>query len=181
MTSFFYFMKMLTSDYNRIFAIFIRVLFSTPLDRYLWAHWDLTVTTTLLSNGFEFDFWLWDQTPFCKPFAAMVYLLFCSCFCSFSDFFIFDHLIFVFCGFAYLCCVCFCRKDCFTSPYFKGCIEALLMIDESEEISQMVETLGKKWGTIIHSSPVRAATSGLLRRLVRFLCLAYYTTYLCSF
>ncbi|KAG8312633.1 hypothetical protein J6590_018273 [Homalodisca vitripennis] len=37
-----------------------------------------------------------------------------------------------------------CRKDCFTSPYFKGCIEALLMTDESEEIFQMVETLGKK-------------------------------------
>ncbi|XP_054278291.1 ion transport peptide-like isoform X2 [Macrosteles quadrilineatus] len=36
-----------------------------------------------------------------------------------------------------------CRKDCFTSDYFKGCIEALLLKDESGEILEMVETLGR--------------------------------------
>lgn len=42
--------------------------------------------------------------------------------------------------------VCFCRKDCFTNLYFKGCVELLLLTDESKEIFQMVETVGRKWG-----------------------------------
>lgn len=42
--------------------------------------------------------------------------------------------------------VCFCRKDCFTNLYFKGCVEMLLLTDESKEIFQMVETVGRKWG-----------------------------------
>lgn len=41
--------------------------------------------------------------------------------------------------------VCFCRKDCFTNLYFKGCVEMLLLTDESKEIFQMVETVGRKW------------------------------------
>lgn len=42
--------------------------------------------------------------------------------------------------------VCFCRKDCFTNLYFKGCVDMLLLTDESKEIFQMVETVGRKWG-----------------------------------
>ncbi|XP_046994844.1 ion transport peptide isoform X2 [Schistocerca americana] len=37
-----------------------------------------------------------------------------------------------------------CRSDCFKSPYFKGCLQALLLIDEEEKFNQMVEILGKK-------------------------------------
>ncbi|CAG5043087.1 unnamed protein product [Parnassius apollo] len=54
-----------------------------------------------------------------------------------------------------------CRKDCFTTDYFKGCVEgfrqecfqskhfmgcveALLLLDEKEEIEQMVDYLGKR-------------------------------------
>lgn len=70
-----------------------------------------------------------------------------------------DHLRFL--GFAFWTClvfltspfltfsVCFCRKDCFTSLYFKGCVEMLLLTDESKEIFQMVETVGRKWGRTI--------------------------------
>ncbi|PSN44322.1 Ion transport peptide [Blattella germanica] len=37
-----------------------------------------------------------------------------------------------------------CRSNCFSSPYFDGCIEALLLDKEKENFSQMIEFLGKK-------------------------------------
>ncbi|RZF46876.1 hypothetical protein LSTR_LSTR008257 [Laodelphax striatellus] len=37
-----------------------------------------------------------------------------------------------------------CRSNCFDSPYFNGCLGALLLSDEEEKYTQMVEFLGKK-------------------------------------
>ncbi|XP_069681482.1 ion transport peptide-like isoform X2 [Periplaneta americana] len=37
-----------------------------------------------------------------------------------------------------------CRSKCFSSPYFKGCIEALLLTEEEEKFNKMAEFLGKK-------------------------------------
>uniref|UniRef100_A0AB38ZPE1 ITP n=1 Tax=Gryllus bimaculatus TaxID=6999 RepID=A0AB38ZPE1_GRYBI len=36
-----------------------------------------------------------------------------------------------------------CRSKCFTSPYFKGCIEALLLNEDEENLTQMVDFIGK--------------------------------------
>ncbi|XP_071439601.1 CHH-like protein isoform X2 [Hetaerina americana] len=36
-----------------------------------------------------------------------------------------------------------CRSQCFSSPYFKGCLEALYLHDEEEQYNKMVDFLGK--------------------------------------
>nr|CAD7434752.1 unnamed protein product [Timema monikensis] len=37
-----------------------------------------------------------------------------------------------------------CRSNCFSSQYFTSCLESLLLTEEDENFSQMVEFLGKK-------------------------------------
>ncbi|PZC73065.1 CHH-like protein isoform X2 [Helicoverpa armigera] len=37
-----------------------------------------------------------------------------------------------------------CREKCFTSPYFKGCMESLYLYDEKEQIDQMIDFVGKR-------------------------------------
>ncbi|CAH2042689.1 unnamed protein product, partial [Iphiclides podalirius] len=37
-----------------------------------------------------------------------------------------------------------CRQKCFQSEYFMGCVEALLLTDERDEIEQMVDYVGKR-------------------------------------
>ncbi|XP_023727466.1 ion transport peptide isoform X2 [Cryptotermes secundus] len=37
-----------------------------------------------------------------------------------------------------------CRSKCFSSDYFKGCLEALLLKEEEQKFNQMVEYVGKK-------------------------------------
>ncbi|XP_075216159.1 ion transport peptide isoform X2 [Lycorma delicatula] len=34
-----------------------------------------------------------------------------------------------------------CRKDCFTSDYFKGCIDVLLLQDELQDIQSWIKTI----------------------------------------
>jgi len=36
------------------------------------------------------------------------------------------------------------RSKCFSSEYFKGCLEALLLKEEEQKFNQMVEYVGKK-------------------------------------
>ncbi|XP_047996720.1 CHH-like protein isoform X2 [Leguminivora glycinivorella] len=36
-----------------------------------------------------------------------------------------------------------CRAKCFTTPYFKGCMESLYLYDEEEQIDQMVDFVGR--------------------------------------
>ncbi|KOB62753.1 Ion-transport peptide [Operophtera brumata] len=33
---------------------------------------------------------------------------------------------------------------CFTTPYFKGCMESLYLYDEKEQIDQMIDFVGKR-------------------------------------
>lgn len=35
------------------------------------------------------------------------------------------------------------RAKCFTTPYFKGCMESLYLYDEEEQIDQMVDFVGR--------------------------------------
>ncbi|XP_049877130.1 CHH-like protein isoform X2 [Pectinophora gossypiella] len=37
-----------------------------------------------------------------------------------------------------------CRAKCFTTPYFKGCMESLYLLDEEEQIDQMIDFVGKR-------------------------------------
>ncbi|GLV40135.1 Ion transport peptide [Carabus blaptoides fortunei] len=37
-----------------------------------------------------------------------------------------------------------CRSQCFSTQYFKGCLESLLLTEESDKFNQMVEYLGKR-------------------------------------
>ncbi|XP_039758969.1 CHH-like protein isoform X2 [Pararge aegeria] len=37
-----------------------------------------------------------------------------------------------------------CRSKCFTSPYFKGCMESLYLYDEEEQLDQMIDFIGKR-------------------------------------
>ncbi|OXA42830.1 ion transport peptide isoform X2 [Folsomia candida] len=37
-----------------------------------------------------------------------------------------------------------CRSNCFGSPYFKGCLDALLLNEEDGKFDEMIEILGKK-------------------------------------
>ncbi|XP_037295131.1 CHH-like protein isoform X2 [Manduca sexta] len=37
-----------------------------------------------------------------------------------------------------------CRAKCFTTPYFKGCMESLYLYDEKEQIDQMIDFVGKR-------------------------------------
>ncbi|XP_017778937.1 PREDICTED: ion transport peptide isoform X2 [Nicrophorus vespilloides] len=37
-----------------------------------------------------------------------------------------------------------CKSDCFSSDYFKGCLEALLLNEEMDKFAKMVEYIGKK-------------------------------------
>nr|QHB80551.1 ion transport peptide transcript b [Carabus violaceus] len=37
-----------------------------------------------------------------------------------------------------------CRSQCFSTQYFKGCLESLLLTEESDQFNQMVEYLGKR-------------------------------------
>jgi hypothetical protein len=37
-----------------------------------------------------------------------------------------------------------CRSNCFGSPYFKGCLDALLLGEEEGKFDEMIEVLGKK-------------------------------------
>ncbi|XP_050682721.1 CHH-like protein [Leptidea sinapis] len=37
-----------------------------------------------------------------------------------------------------------CRSQCFTSPYFKGCMESLCLMDEEEELDQLIDYIGKR-------------------------------------
>uniref|UniRef100_A0A2H1WBV3 SFRICE_024337 n=1 Tax=Spodoptera frugiperda TaxID=7108 RepID=A0A2H1WBV3_SPOFR len=36
------------------------------------------------------------------------------------------------------------QEKCFTSPYFKGCMESLYLYDEKEQIDQMIDFVGKR-------------------------------------
>ncbi|XP_065345449.1 CHH-like protein isoform X2 [Cloeon dipterum] len=37
-----------------------------------------------------------------------------------------------------------CRSECFSTDYFWGCVQSLLLVDETEELRKMVDFLGKK-------------------------------------
>ncbi|XP_026743808.1 CHH-like protein isoform X2 [Trichoplusia ni] len=37
-----------------------------------------------------------------------------------------------------------CGENCFTTPYFKGCLESLYLYDEKEQIDQMIDFIGKR-------------------------------------
>ncbi|XP_041984553.1 CHH-like protein isoform X2 [Aricia agestis] len=38
----------------------------------------------------------------------------------------------------------FKKSKCFTSPYFKGCMESLYLYDEEEQLDQMIDFIGKR-------------------------------------
>ncbi|XP_075981488.1 ion transport peptide isoform X2 [Anticarsia gemmatalis] len=37
-----------------------------------------------------------------------------------------------------------CREKCFTTPYFKGCMESLYLYDEKDKIDQMIDFVGRR-------------------------------------
>ncbi|KAJ2948259.1 hypothetical protein O0L34_g7489 [Tuta absoluta] len=37
-----------------------------------------------------------------------------------------------------------CRRNCFTTTYFKGCIKSLYLHDEEEQIDDMVDYIGRR-------------------------------------
>jgi len=37
-----------------------------------------------------------------------------------------------------------CRSNCFGSPYFKGCLDALLLNEDEGKYDEMIEILGKR-------------------------------------
>ncbi|XP_022119612.1 CHH-like protein isoform X2 [Pieris rapae] len=37
-----------------------------------------------------------------------------------------------------------CRSDCFTTLFFKGCVESLCLSDEMEELDLMIDFIGKR-------------------------------------
>lgn len=36
------------------------------------------------------------------------------------------------------------RSECFSTDYFWGCVQSLLLVDETDELRKMVDFLGKK-------------------------------------